>query len=70
VQITAKFYGKLNDMPYIGKDVANLKASFKHDTNNHDMQSTLAFFNKMRAEDKDFFCKINLKKEDMVVNIF
>jgi hypothetical protein len=44
MQLMAKFYGKLNDVPYIDKDVSNLKATFKHDINHHEMQDTLAFF--------------------------
>jgi hypothetical protein len=49
-----KIHGKLNDVPYIDKDVSNLKETFKHDTNHHDMQDTLAFFDQMQSEDKDF----------------
>jgi hypothetical protein len=55
MQLMSKFYGRLNDVPYIEKDVSNLKATFKHDTNHYDMQDTLAFFDQMQSEDKDFF---------------
>jgi hypothetical protein len=57
MQLMPKFYGKLNDVPYIEKDVSNLKGTFKHDTNHHDMQDTLAFFDQMQSEDKNFFQK-------------
>jgi hypothetical protein len=66
----SKFYGRLNDMPYIEKDVSNLKSTFKHDTNHHDMQDTLAFFDQMQSEDKDFFRKLKLDKDNRVENIF
>jgi hypothetical protein len=55
MQLMSKFYEKLNGMPYIEKDVSNLKATFKHDTNHHDMQDTMVFFDKIKTEDKDFF---------------
>jgi hypothetical protein len=70
MQLMASFYGKLNDVPYIEKDLANLRASFRNENNHHDMQDTLAFFDKMRAEDKDFFYKIKLDAEDRVENLF
>jgi hypothetical protein len=50
-----KFYGKLNDVSYIEKDVSNLKETFKHDTNHQYMQDTLAFFDQIKTKDKDFF---------------
>jgi hypothetical protein len=55
MQLMSKLYGKLNDVPYIDKDVSNLNATFKHDTNHHDMQDTLAFFDQIKTEDKEFF---------------
>jgi hypothetical protein len=70
MQLMSKFYGRLNDVPYIEKDVSNLKATFKHDTNHHDMQDTLAFFDQMQSEDKDFFRKLKLDKDNRVENIF
>jgi hypothetical protein len=70
MQLMAKFYGKLNDVPYIDKDVSNLKATFKHDTNCHDMQDTLAFFDQIKTEDIDFFSKLKLDKDNRVENIF
>jgi hypothetical protein len=66
----SKFYGKLNDVPYIEKDVSNLKATLKHDTNHHDMQDMLAVFDQMRSEDKDFFRKLKLDKDNRFENIF
>jgi hypothetical protein len=55
MQLMEKFYGKLNDVQYIDKDMSNLKATFKHEKNHHDMQDMLAFFDQIKTEDKDFF---------------
>jgi hypothetical protein len=70
MQLMSKFYGKLNDMPYIEKDVSNLKETFKHDRNHHGMQDTLALFDQMQSEDKDFFRKLKLDKDNRFENIF
>ena len=70
MQLMASFYGSLNDVPYIEKDVANLRASFRSENNHHDMQDTLAYFEKMKAEDPDFFYKFTLDEDDRVENLF
>ncbi|KAM0881811.1 hypothetical protein ACQ4PT_032703 [Festuca glaucescens] len=70
MQLMARFYENLENVPYIAKDIANLRASFRREHHHHDMQDTLAYFDRMKSEDKDFFYKIKLDEEDRVENLF
>ena len=70
MQLMARFYENLENVPYIAKDIANLRASFRREHHHHDMQDTLAYFARMKSEDKDFFYKIKLDEEDRVENLF
>ena len=70
MQLMARFYENLENVPYIAKDIANLRASFRREQDHHDMQDTLAYFARMKSEDKDFFYKIKLDEEDRVENLF
>ena len=60
MQIMSKFYGTMNAVPYIEKDIANLRAAFRNEHNPSDIQDTLEMFERLNAEDKYFFMKFTL----------
>jgi len=70
MQLMAQFYGGLSEVPYIAKDVSNLRAKFRNEHNHHDMQDTLEYFAKIHNDDPDFFVKISLDEECRVQSIF
>ena len=70
MQIMSRFYGTMNAVPYIEKDIANLRAAFRNEHNHNDIQDTLELFEKLKAEDKDFFLKFTLDDECRIDNIF
>ena len=70
MQLMSRFYGRREDVPYIDKDVANLRASFRRHHKVNDMEHCVAYFKKMKEKDKDFFYKIKLDEEDRVENIY
>jgi hypothetical protein len=70
MQLMSKFYGKRENVPYTDKDLANLRASFRRHHKVNDMEICVAYFENMKAKDKDFFYKIKLDEEDRVENIY
>ena len=70
MQIMAKLHGKLSDVPYTNKDMANERAAFRHEFKVNDIQDTLAFFWEMQAADPDFFYDLDLDDENRVHNLF
>ena len=66
----AELHGSLEAVTYTRKDVANFRASIRNEHRLTDMQDTLAYFQQLRADDRDFYYKIQLDDEDRVMNMY
>lgn len=70
MQLMSWFYGCAKDVPYTTQDITNQRAKFRMEYRHADLGSTIAYFQKMRANNPDFYWRIKLDEEDRVENLF
>ena len=62
--------GNLGSLPYITKDVTNLKDRFRKELKLTDVEQTLVYFKEKEREDPYFFYRIALDDEDRVRSMY
>ncbi|XP_062191257.1 protein FAR1-RELATED SEQUENCE 5-like [Phragmites australis] len=67
----AEFYGSIELVPYIGKDVSNFRSTLRTTKKYKDMQETLDYFEELKVQDgPNFFYKFKLDKDYKIHNLF
>ncbi|CAN6182427.1 unnamed protein product [Urochloa humidicola] len=70
MEIMAKVYEGRKAIPYVTKDVSNLKAKLSRGPQYKDMSTTLSFFEELKQNDPNLYCKFDLDLKDRVRNLF
>jgi hypothetical protein len=71
MSIMAELYGKLANVPYDTKDVSNYMATIDSAAQtNQDMSLLLAEMEKLKKDDPDFICKLDVDQDERVKCIF
>jgi hypothetical protein len=63
-------YKSLEGVPYTPKDMANYISSLRAENKYTDLHDTIAYFDALKYQDKDFFYRYELDEERRVQNLF
>ena len=67
----AEFYGSIELVPYVVKDVSNFRSTLRTTEKYKDMQETLDYFEELKVQDDpDFFYKLKLDNDYKIQNLF
>ncbi|XP_062217841.1 protein FAR-RED ELONGATED HYPOCOTYL 3-like [Phragmites australis] len=71
ILLMAEFYGSIELVPYVGKDVSNFRSTLRTTEKYKDMQETLDYFEELKVQDDpDFFYKFKLDNDYKIQNLF
>jgi hypothetical protein len=70
MQLMGILYESIEGVPYTPKDMANFRSLLHAENKYTDMQDTIAYFDALKYQDKDFFYRYDLDEERRVQNLF